>query len=76
MLNCENFGKFTTHGQARAASTTMRLISFCRVAARCWCRLSELFKPEYKNDFIRLNKEWIETYFKKHLSAIPTIIVG
>ena len=36
----------------------------------------ELFKLEYKNDFIRLNKEWIETYFKKHLSAIPTIIVG
>ena len=24
----------------------------------------ELYKPKYKNDFIRLNKEWIETYFK------------
>lgn len=22
--------------------------------------LIELYKPEYKNDFIRLNKEWIE----------------
>ena len=23
-----------------------------------------LYKPAYKNDFIRLNREWIETYFK------------
>ena len=32
----------------------------------------ELYKPEYKNDFIRLNKEWIETYFKIEASDIDT----
>ena len=32
----------------------------------------ELYKPEYKNDFIRLNKEWIETYFKIEDSDIDT----
>ena len=29
-----------------------------------------LYKPEYKNDFIRLNREWIETYFKIEASDI------
>ncbi len=24
----------------------------------------ETYEPKYKNDFIRLNKEWIESYFK------------
>ena len=32
----------------------------------------ELYKPEYKNDFIRLNKEWIETYFTIEASDIET----
>lgn len=32
----------------------------------------DLYKPEYKNDFIRLNKEWIETYFKIEASDIET----
>ena len=31
-----------------------------------------LYKPEYKNDFIRLNKEWIETYFTIEASDIET----
>ena len=31
-----------------------------------------LFKPTYKNDFIRLNREWIETYFKIEASDIET----
>ena len=32
----------------------------------------ELYKPAYKNDFIRLNREWIETYFKIEASDIET----
>lgn len=32
----------------------------------------ETYKPKYKNDFIRLNKEWIETYFKIESSDIET----
>ena len=31
-----------------------------------------LYKPTYKNDFIRLNREWIETYFKIEASDIET----
>ena len=30
------------------------------------------YKPEYKDDFIRLNKKWIETYFKIEASDIET----
>ena len=42
----------------------------------------ETYKPEYKNDFIRLNKEWIESFFKIEASDIETfshvdeIVVG
>ena len=32
----------------------------------------ETYKPEYKNDFIRLNKEWIETFFRIESSDIET----
>lgn len=32
----------------------------------------ETYKPEYKNDFIRLNREWIESFFKIEASDIET----
>ena len=32
----------------------------------------ETYEPKYKNDFIRLNKEWIESYFKIESSDIET----
>ena len=32
----------------------------------------ETYKSEYRNDFIRLNREWIETYFKIEASDIET----
>lgn len=32
----------------------------------------ETYKPEYKEDFIRLNKEWIESFFKIEASDIET----
>lgn len=32
----------------------------------------ETYAPQYKNDFIRLNREWIETYFKIEASDIET----
>ena len=32
----------------------------------------ETYKSEYKNDFIRLNREWIESYFKIEASDIET----
>lgn len=32
----------------------------------------ETYKPEYKNDFIRLNREWIETFFQIEPSDIDT----
>lgn len=33
----------------------------------------ELYKPEYKKDFIRLNTEWITTYFYLEESDIYTL---
>lgn len=30
------------------------------------------YRPEYKDDFIRLNKQWIETYFKLEQSDVET----
>ena len=32
----------------------------------------ETYKPEYRNDFIRLNREWIESYFKIEASDVET----
>ena len=32
----------------------------------------ETYKSEYRNDFIRLNREWIESYFKIEASDIET----
>ena len=32
----------------------------------------ETYRPEYRNDFIRLNREWIETFFKIEASDIET----
>ena len=32
----------------------------------------ETYAPQYKNDFVRLNREWIETYFKIEASDIET----
>ena len=29
----------------------------------------ETYKSEYRNDFIRLNREWIETFFRIEASA-------
>lgn len=33
----------------------------------------ELYRPEYKDDFIRLNKEWITTYFRLEESDVYTL---
>lgn len=30
------------------------------------------YEPQYKNDFIRLNKQWIETYFRLEQSDVDT----
>lgn len=30
------------------------------------------YKPQYKQDFIRLNRQWIETYFKSEESDLKT----
>ena len=35
----------------------------------------ETYKPEYRNDFIRLNKEWTESYFKIEASDVETHLV-
>ena len=35
----------------------------------------ETYKPEYRNDFIRLNREWIESYFKIEASDVETHLV-
>ena len=32
----------------------------------------ETYKPEYRDDFIRLNREWIESFFKIEASDIET----
>ena len=32
----------------------------------------ETYKPQYKDDFIRLNKEWIESFFKIEASDTDT----
>lgn len=32
----------------------------------------ETYRPKYKDDFIRLNREWIESYFKIEASDIET----
>ena len=32
----------------------------------------ETYNPKYKNDFIRLNREWIEWYFKIEASDVET----
>ncbi len=34
----------------------------------------ETYKPEYKEDFIRLNREWIETFFRIEPSDIETFL--
>ncbi|PXV68995.1 acetyltransferase (GNAT) family protein [Dysgonomonas alginatilytica] len=33
----------------------------------------ELYAPEYKDDFVRLNKEWITTYFRLEESDLHTL---
>ena len=35
----------------------------------------ETYKLEYRNDFIRLNREWIESYFKIEASDVETHLV-
>ena len=35
----------------------------------------ETYKSEYRNDFIRLNREWIESYFKIEASDVETHLV-
>lgn len=35
----------------------------------------ETYKLEYRNDFIRLNREWIESYFKIVASDVETHLV-
>ena len=32
----------------------------------------ETYKPQYKQDFIRLNKQWIERYFRLEQSDLDT----
>lgn len=32
----------------------------------------ETYDPKYRNDFVRLNREWIESYFKIEASDIET----
>ena len=35
----------------------------------------ETYKLEYRNDFIRLNREWIESYFKSEAADVETHLV-
>ena len=35
----------------------------------------ETYKPEYRNEFIRLKREWIESYLKIEASDVETHLV-